>query len=332
MEYGFIIPAAGRKVLAGLLCGQTLRLTRVQVGKGKVGSLEEMAGLTDLVEPAAEATSTVPAISEEGDRVSFMVEYRSDMNGGLTEGFWLSEYGVFAQDPENPEQEVLLYYATLGEFPQYVCAYRNGANDIRRYPVTLAITAGTEVEIAYPALAFMTAEDVEEAITHAASLGGAYWIDSLRIPKSGWTQLPEAITIGPYRWQCVLDVAEAKAAHFPEAALDVASLSAAESCGLCPTMEAAAGALHFWARSRPERDLTGTYALLAKGNYRGSTAETGGSPAALPPASENTLGGIKVGEGLEMDENNRLNVTGMSRGSVASGEEISQMVEEAFHQ
>ena len=121
MEYGFIITAAGRRILAGLLAGQTLTLSRIMVGKGNISSVEEMARLTDLVQPVAEATSTVPAVSAEGDSVSFIVEYRSDLNGGLKEGFWLSEFGVFAQNPGRPEEDVLIYYATLGDFPQYVC-------------------------------------------------------------------------------------------------------------------------------------------------------------------------------------------------------------------
>ena len=123
MEYGFIITAAGRRILAGLLAGQTLTLSRIMVGKGNISSVEEMARLTDLVQPVAEATSTVPAVSAEGDSVSFIVEYRSDLNGGLKEGFWLSEFGVFSQNPGRPEEDVLIYYATLGDFPQYVCTY-----------------------------------------------------------------------------------------------------------------------------------------------------------------------------------------------------------------
>ena len=96
------------------------------------------------------------------DTVSFVVEYRSDLNGGLQEGFWLKEFGVFARDEE---KEVLLYYATLGDFPQYVTAYKKGAVDIRRYPVSITVSDSVEVTLAYPALAFMTAEEVKEFLT-----------------------------------------------------------------------------------------------------------------------------------------------------------------------
>ena len=134
------------------------------VGSGRVPDETNPATLTDLVAPVAQATSTTPQIEDK--TVSFVVEYRSDLNGGLEEGFWLNEFGIYAQDPD--EGEILLYYATLGDFPQYVSAYTSGSVDIRRYPVSIALTDELNVVIAYPALAFMTAEDVEEYITVTA--------------------------------------------------------------------------------------------------------------------------------------------------------------------
>ncbi len=325
MDYGSIITAAGRRILAGLLAGQTLTLSRIMVGKGNISSVEEMARLTDLVQPVAEATSTVPAVSAEGDSVSFIVEYRSDLNGGLKEGFWLSEFGVFAQNPGRPEEDVLIYYATLGDFPQYVCTYKNGANDIRRYPVTIAIAIGAEVEITYPAHSFMTAEDVQEAITHAGSLGGAYRIGSLSLPVGSWTTLEESK--GDYKYQCDVEVEDSRETHYPEAALSVESLPTAEACGLCPTMLAMEGALRFWAKALPKEDMTGTYALFAHGRY---TGEGGGSGYTLPAATADLLGGVKVGEGLEVSGDGRLRVVGLAEESIASDVDIRGMVEAGF--
>lgn len=158
MNYGFTITSAGWTMLTKLLAGDRIELTRVMVGKGRVPDDTNPASLTDLVAPVALATSTVPLI--QGKTVSFVVEYRSDLNGGLEEGFWLNEFGVYAMDPELGE--ILLYYATLGDYPQYVSAYTSGSVDIRRYPVSVTLTSELEVVIAYPALAFMTSDDVDE--------------------------------------------------------------------------------------------------------------------------------------------------------------------------
>lgn len=156
-EYGFFIPSGGRTLIAGLLAGQTLEISRVMVGSGRPENLEQLSALTDLVAPVAKATSTTPL--RKGETVEMIVEYRSDLNGGLGTGFWLNEFGIFAMDGE---EEVMIYYGTLGEFPQWVSAYNDGAIDIRRYPVTLHVSTDVDVTIAYPALAFMTADDVEQ--------------------------------------------------------------------------------------------------------------------------------------------------------------------------
>lgn len=164
MNYGFTITSAGWTLLTKLLTGAELEISRIMVGSGRVPDETNPATLTDLVAPVAQATSTTPQIEDK--TVSFVVEYRSDLNGGLEEGFWLNEFGIYAQDPD--EGEILLYYATLGDFPQYVSAYTSGSVDIRRYPVSITLTDELNVVIAYPALAFMTAEDVEEYITVTA--------------------------------------------------------------------------------------------------------------------------------------------------------------------
>lgn len=162
MNYGFTITAAGWRLLTKLLAYQRLELTRIMVGTGRVPQGVNPADLTDLVGPKAPATSTAPRA--QGTTTSFVVEYRSDLNGGLEEGFWLNEFGVFAMDPQ--EGEVLLYYATLGDYPQYVSAMKEGTVDIRRFPVSIALTDQVEIFLSYPPLAFITPEDLDQYVTN----------------------------------------------------------------------------------------------------------------------------------------------------------------------
>ncbi len=86
---------------------------------------------------------------------------QNDLNGGLEEEFWLKEFGVFARDGE---EEILLYYASLGEYPQYVEAYENGKVNIKKYPVSILVTDDIKVNIAYAALAFVTEERMKEFV------------------------------------------------------------------------------------------------------------------------------------------------------------------------
>lgn len=159
MQYGFVITTAGRALLAKLAAGGNLQITKTMVGKGKLADDQIAADLTDLIEPVALATSTVPIAKD--DTVSMIVEYRSDLNGGLSEGFWLNEFGIYAM---NGDAESLIYYGTLGDYPQWVSAYKNGAIDVRRYPVSFAISAGVTVELCCAAHAFVTSEELEERV------------------------------------------------------------------------------------------------------------------------------------------------------------------------
>ena len=99
-------------------------------------------------------------MSYDGASVRMIVEYRSDLSGGLDHGFWLREFGVFAFDPD--KGEVLIYYGTLGDYPQYVSAASNTGVDVRRFPVCIVIGEGLGVTVDYKCEAWMTTEDVEQ--------------------------------------------------------------------------------------------------------------------------------------------------------------------------
>ncbi len=160
MSRGFVITQTGKKLLAELVATrQELNITRVMVGKGELPQGHSPEQFADLIEPVTQATSTIPVV--KNGVISFIVEYRNDLNGGLQEGFWLKEFGVFAQDGEN---EILLYYASLGEYPQYVEAYENGKVNIKKYPVSILVTDDIKVNIAYAAMAFVTEERMKEFV------------------------------------------------------------------------------------------------------------------------------------------------------------------------
>ena len=155
--YGFAVTVDGLDLIATLLIPEQLRITRVMVGSGRAAPGADLANFTDLIAPIAQATSTVPSVKDRV--VQFAIEYRNDMNGGLPTGFWLNEYGVFAIHPT--KGEILLYYGTLGNYPEWMFAFGPGMLNVRRYPVSIGFTNDVEVVIEYPTVAFMTADDVD---------------------------------------------------------------------------------------------------------------------------------------------------------------------------
>ena len=159
MFYGFVITEAGNSLLASMVAGQTLTITKAVVGEGTADNAEAARKLTNLIDPGPEGTSTVPTVEENS--VNMIVEYRSDLNGGLQQGFWFGEVGIFGK--VGTGAETLIGYGALGDAKQYVSAYVSGtAPDVRRYPVSITVTTGIQVDVAYPAEAWMTAEDVAD--------------------------------------------------------------------------------------------------------------------------------------------------------------------------
>lgn len=159
--YGFIIPAKGMELLTGLLAGDTLTITRCMVGTGQVPAETQPTALTDLVAPIAQATSTQPLV--HGKQIDFTIEYRNDLQGGLESGFYLREFGVFARAKDGAD--VMIYYGNLGDYPQWVQPYTQGAVEVRRFPVAIGVSNAPTVILEYNADAFMTAEDVSAYCT-----------------------------------------------------------------------------------------------------------------------------------------------------------------------
>ena len=182
MNQGFIITASGWEILAKAISGnKKLEISGVAIGSGKLESGEVPALFTKLKSPIADGALSDFFIETEKDEsgevkqatVSFIAEYRTDYGSSqndtcnitqtfpinIENDFNLNEFGVYAQDPETKEN-VLIYYATLGDYPHPVTSYSKGAIDIRRYPVSMVLSSDIEVSLVYPPNAFVTHDEM----------------------------------------------------------------------------------------------------------------------------------------------------------------------------
>lgn len=322
--YGFTPTNAGRGLIASLLAGETLTITRAMVGSGKPDSLEAMAALTDLVAPVAQATSTTPVRTE--DAISLTVEYRSDMNGGLQEGFAINEYGLFAKTDESAE--TLIFYGCLGDHPQWVYPYSPGvAPDVRDYPVKIQISSEVNVQIDYHADAFITAEEAAALLESMVQNAAGADILEITVPADAWALADaegEEETDFPYCAEVAADAI--RASHYPVVTIHPESMGAAFAAGLCPAARAEDGTLRFWARNRPRRDLMATVLL----QRRSGGGAAGGGDYVLPPATQTTLGGVMVGDNLNITPEGRLSAEDPIDVQPATDQEMRDMVAGIF--
>lgn len=161
-QYGCTLTKKGRELLAQVnAAGQPLVFTQILMGSGVCPDDVFPGDLEGLIAPIAPGTSDVPRCS--GSKVFLTLEFRSDLNGGLKQDVLINEFGVFARSLDGGS--VLLFYGTLGDNPQKLCAYSGSGTDIRRFPISITVGEEAQVVVDYSPEGLMTAKDVEEYCT-----------------------------------------------------------------------------------------------------------------------------------------------------------------------
>lgn len=199
---------------------------------------------------------------------------------------------------------------------------------------TEAITAavGNAMESLKESGDVVSEEQVKALIQEQGGSGGAAIIKDITIPADGWDWQRESDDeemLGMDDFRCVVDVAvdDVTEDMFPSVALHKAALEVAKRAGLCPTVQALAGVLRFWAKSIPTADMSATVALFAPGGTTG-----GGSAYVLPVATATRLGGVKIGSGVSVAADGTVTVStsGITPEEVVSAADTDKMLDEIF--
>lgn len=159
LNYGFKPTTHGEALITACMdLGAPLKITRAAVGSGLAGG--SLANTHALIHYIADAD--IADRRHEGNQLFLSVQYRNDAHPELGD-FILSEFIVYAQNPETG-QETDLLYATLGDSRQPVPSFRNGfPASVWTFPVVLVVSGELQVSItASPGLA--TTIDLQEAI------------------------------------------------------------------------------------------------------------------------------------------------------------------------
>ena len=322
--YGGAVTNAGKNMFASLIAGETITLTKVMVGDGEMPAGVAPKEMTDLVNPMYLGSTNVPTVRD--NVVYLTVEYRNDMNGGLQRPFLLREFGIWAKTANFAE--TLIYYATLGDTPQPVNAFRDNKVDIRKYPISIGLENNEEIKINVNAAGMITCDEADQIMFDTFSrnvnkITFSKIIEDVEIPLSAWVD-PERITsetIGDaYTAYAYVDVEGVTKDLYPILNIQKAYHSVAMGCHLCDIVETFDGKIKVWARWIPSGDMKASLALIRNtawvngdinidhGGGSGhidsgdTTTETGGSSSSGSETGDNTDDGLPEGYDLA-DEN-----------------------------
>jgi len=258
---GLAITTAGRALLVKLAAtGRVLTLTRVVFGSGKLPTdttIADFQNQTALVAPIVEGTSTTPIF--ENDALSMVLEFRSDMHGGLDHDISINEYGVYASDPDGAD--VLLLYGNLGDYPDTVAAYQPGVITTRGYPLSITITSVPDVRIDFTASAFLTSQEAYDLLEACMKRTARMKAIDVVIPVEAWTRNGE----GRYSYYADVPYKTVSAQDYPQVTLHLDSLTAAFTCGLSPLVTTFDGILRFYAQQPPTATISGICQLWKEG-------------------------------------------------------------------
>ena len=109
----------GKVLQAKAQAGTALKFTKMQLGDGELGS-QAIAAMTGLINPLI--TVGISGVKAGNNYATVKSNFS---NSGLTTGFYWREIGVFAENPEKPNDrnsDILYCYANAGSLAEYIPA------------------------------------------------------------------------------------------------------------------------------------------------------------------------------------------------------------------
>lgn len=153
---------------------------------------------------------------------------------------------------------------------------------------------------------------------------GSSVIKEITIPSNGWVN-----DGGTYHFD--LSVQDANENQVPVVSVSAGSLSAAKAAEISTVAQTLEGKVRFWAKAPPGSGISATLALLYP--KRGESAG-GGQSYVLPTATDTRLGGVKIGESVNVSSDGTISVDReeLMDDLVATDEEVRSTIDGIFSQ
>jgi hypothetical protein len=187
---GIILTLKGRALLAKAQTGALLQFTRAKIGDGEIGQGESLDNLNDLVTPRLNLEITnLQALSNGTCKIRTHIT-----NEGVTQGFFIKEYGLFANDPDTNEE--ILYAITTATEPDYLPADGTATIVNNQFDVNILVGNATNISASVNPNGLTNQQDFEDHIykndleTHTE---GIRIIDQTQVPYGNEGTLTQII-------------------------------------------------------------------------------------------------------------------------------------------
>lgn len=339
-EDGSYSSMPGIALIAKVLAGRCLmRYTRAAVGKGNIPdgmSPKTMTEPADYVMDAKIAAVTTPVDGE----CQVTVQINSS---DVETGFYATGVLLYAEDPD--EGEVPYTYLVLENGPEWIRPASSVVGKLATFDLIAAVgdvdtvtaTIDPDSIVTHAAVEQLIREHNADAAAHPAILAAMAEIAAsatikldITIPAEGWTE--DEDTDGIFGMHVDIPNEAITEEMLPILTILPAYYELAKASTLCGASRTIPGALRVYAQSAPAADIGATLALIG-GTGTGTTGGGGSGTYVLPVATANTLGGVKIGEGLNIASDGTISINEASlldEDTVATEEDTEEMLNNVF--
>lgn len=146
------------------LSGNTLTVTRAHLGDGVAATESDAKALTDLIHGTSPADIVGVTVKDGWHIISIRIS-----NTHLETDLTVNEIGLYCPDPNDETKEVMFYYATFGDKPDWI-APSSLAHYTRTYDLCLNVGLVDSVNVVISPDALVTVEELEQALDPARLL------------------------------------------------------------------------------------------------------------------------------------------------------------------
>ena len=148
---------AGRQLQTRVIAGDTLTFTAIKLGDGTM-TTEPIAALTDLIHGII--TLPVHEVRRNADYAEVTGVFQ---NAGLSSGFYWREIGIFAADPDYPNDrshDILYCYQNAAELAEYIPSASSAVIE-KIIRVACVVGDAENVTVGLASQAYAKAEDLQ---------------------------------------------------------------------------------------------------------------------------------------------------------------------------
>ena len=322
-EDGSYSSAPGIALIAKVLAGRCqMHYTRAAVGKGEIPEGESPKTMREHAEYVMDAKISAITNPVDGEcQVTVQIN-----SSDVEQGFYATGILLYAADPD--EGEVPYTYLVLENGPEWIRPASSAVGKLATFDLIAAVGEVDRVTATIDPNSIVTRSVVEQLIA------GATVKREITIPTTGWDVGAEESAEGAMYLDIPQD--DVTAEMTPNISILPAHTATAKECGMSTAVRTLDGAVRLYTEKAPKAEIAAVLTLSqASSGPAGSGGSSGtvGGDYVLPTATATRLGGVRIGDGVNVEANGRISVDapGILVDAVATDGDAEEMLNEVFN-